>query len=363
VQFADLRGSLDPASTLFIVCSKTFTTQETLANAWLARAWLSAALGEPAVPAHFAAVSTNAGAMDAFGVGRDARFAMWDWVGGRYSLWSAIGLSLELAIGTLHFDAFLAGGHAVDAHFRDAPWQANLPALLGLLAVWNRNLLGQASHAVLPYTHRLSRFPAYLQQLEMESLGKRVSRDGRALERETGPVVWGEPGSNAQHSFFQLLHQGSGGTSMDFLLPVEPEPGYEAARELAVANCLAQAQAFMAGYGADDARAELASRGMDAADTASLVPHKVHPGSRPLSLLAFRRLDPRTLGMLVALYEHKVFVQSVAWDVNPFDQWGVELGKRVCNAVLPAVRGEADASALPEALQGAFAWIRRHSAD
>jgi glucose-6-phosphate isomerase len=359
VQFADLAGHLDPARTLVIVCSKTFTTQETLANARLARSWLADALGEAAVPAHFAAVSTNAAAMDDFGVGRDARFAMWDWVGGRYSLWSAIGLSLELAIGTARFDAFLAGGHVMDRHFLQAPWEGNLPALLGLLSVWNRNLLGQASHAVLPYTHRLARFPAYLQQLEMESLGKRVSREGEPLLRATGPAIWGEPGSNAQHSFFQLLHQGSGGISLDFLLPLRPEPGYEASRELAIANCLAQVQAFTAGYGEDQVRDELASRGLDNDRIAALLPHKVHPGSRPLSMLAFPRLDPRTLGMLVALYEHKVFVQSVAWDINPFDQWGVELGKKLCGSVLPAVRRE-PGSSVPGELEGLFSWVEAH---
>jgi len=361
VQWADLADTLDPARTLVIVCSKTFTTQETLANAQLARGWVAAALGEDAIPAHFSAVSTNAKAMDDFGIGHDARFAMWDWVGGRYSMWSAIGLSLELAIGTAHFDAFLAGGHAMDQHFRTTPWKDNLPALLGLLAVWNRNLLGQGSHAVLPYTHRLARLPAYLQQLEMESLGKRVQRDGTPVDRATGPVIWGEPGSNAQHSFFQLLHQGSGGVSMDFVLPVLPEPGYESSRELAIANCLAQAQAFMAGYGEEEARAELAAKGLDPEQAEALVPHKVHPGNRPLSLLAFPQLDPRTLGMLVALYEHKVFVQAVAWDINPFDQWGVELGKRLCNGTLPAVRGQAAVSEAPEAMQGLLGWLRREA--
>jgi glucose-6-phosphate isomerase len=359
VQFADLAGQLDPAKTLVIVCSKTFTTQETLANARLARSWVAGALGEDAVPRHFAAVSTNAAAMDAFGIGSDARFAMWDWVGGRYSMWSAIGLSLELAIGTANFDAFLAGGHAMDHHFREAPWDANLPALLGQLAVWNRNGLGLGSHAVLPYTQRLARFPAYLQQLEMESLGKRVSREGGELERATGPVIWGEPGSNAQHSFFQLLHQGSGGASMDFLLPVAAEPGLEESRDLAIANCLAQAQAFMAGYGEDEAAAELEARGLDEVEVASLVPHKVHPGSRPLTLVAFRELDPRTLGMLVALYEHKVFVQAVLWGINPFDQWGVELGKKLCSGVLPAVRDPAAAAAAPRELQPLLEWMRR----
>jgi glucose-6-phosphate isomerase len=361
VQLADLANALDPARTLIIVCSKTFTTQETLANARLARGWIAARLGEAAVPKHFAAVSTNAGAMDAFGVGQDARFAMWDWVGGRYSLWSAIGLSLELAIGTAHFDAFLAGGHAMDRHFRSAPWQDNLPALSGLIAVWNRNLLGHGSHAVLPYTQRLARLPAYLQQLEMESLGKRVNRAGDPLERSTGPVIWGEPGSNAQHSFFQLLHQGSGGISMDFLLPIRPEPGYEESRALAIANCLAQAQALMAGYGEREVAAELEARGLDRTHIQQLLPHKIHPGSRPLSLLAFSRLDPRTLGQLVALYEHKVFVQAAIWGINPFDQWGVELGKKVCGSVLPAVRDAAAATAAPAEIQPLLAWLHRRT--
>ena len=360
VQLADLAERLDPARTLFVICSKTFTTQETLANARLARSWLAGQLGEAAVPKHFAAVSTNAKAMDAFGVGADARFAMWDWVGGRYSLWSAIGLALELAIGTQHFEAFLGGGHVMDEHFRSAAWRKNLPVLLGLLAVWNRNGLGNASHAVLPYTQRLARFPAYLQQLEMESLGKGVTREGRPVPVNTGPAIFGEPGSNAQHSFFQLLHQGSGGISMDFLLPVAPEPGYEEARELAIANCLAQAQALMAGYGEDEVRAELVARGLDPARIAELLPHKIHPGSRPLTLLAFSRLDPATLGKLVALYEHKVFVQAVAWGINPFDQWGVELGKKLCGSVLPAVQDSTAATAAPTESRALLDWVHRH---
>lgn len=359
VQFADLAGQLDPARTLVVVCSKTFTTQETLANARLARSWIAGTLGEDAVPRHFSAVSTNAAAMDSFGVGRDARFVMWDWVGGRYSMWSAIGLSLELSIGTANFDAFLAGGHAMDTHFRSAPWADNLPALLGLIAVWNRNGFGHGSHAVLPYTQRLARFPAYLQQLEMESLGKRVSRGGGELAHATGPIIWGEPGSNAQHSFFQLLHQGSGGVSMDFLLPVAAEPGLEESRELAIANCLAQAQAFMAGYGEDEVSADLEGKGLDEVEVASLLPHKIHPGSRPVSLIAFRELDPRTLGMLVALYEHKVFVQAALWGINPFDQWGVELGKKLCSGLLPAVQHDDSAVAAPREIRALLDWVRR----
>jgi glucose-6-phosphate isomerase len=334
-QFADLAPGLDAARTLFVVCSKTFTTQETLANALRAREWLSGKLGEAAVPRHFAAVSTNGAAMDEFGVGRDARFAMWDWVGGRYSMWSAIGLTLELAIGTERFEAMLAGAHTMDEHFRTAAWRDNLPVLLGLFAVWNRNALGCASHAVLPYTQRLARLPAHLQQLEMESLGKRTTRDGRAVDFATGAVIWGEPGSNAQHSFFQLLHQGTADVSMDFLLPLACAAD-AGADELVIANCLAQAQAFMAGH--DDREA-----------------HRVQPGSRPVTMIVFRKLGPPTLGALVALYEHKVFVESVLWDINPFDQWGVELGKKLCRSLLPLATAKP-----PGELAELAGWIAKH---
>jgi len=334
-QFADLAPALDPARTLVIVCSKTFTTQETLANARRVRAWLAGRLGEAAVPRHFAAVSTNHEAMNAFGIGADARFAMWDWVGGRYSLWSAVGLAVELAIGTAHFEALLAGAHAMDEHFRSAPAADNLPALAGLIAHWNRNALGCASHAVLPYTQRLARLPAYLQQLEMESLGKRVTQDGKPVAGATGAVIWGEPGSNAQHSFYQLLHQGTAEISADFLLPLTGGADAEA-DELVIANCLAQVQALMAGHESPE-------------------PHRVHPGSRPLSLLAFPRLDPRTLGALIAFYEHKVFVESVLWDINPFDQWGVELGKKICATLLPLRQAPP-----PAELAGLVGWITRH---
>jgi glucose-6-phosphate isomerase len=356
-QLSDLTHVLDPARTLVIVCSKTFTTLETLSNARLARAWIAGRLGEAAVPRHFAAVSTNARAMDEFGVGADARFAMWDWVGGRYSIWSAIGIALELAIGTSNFEAFLAGGRSMDEHFHRAHFEDNLPVLLGLLAVWNRNFLDCGSHAVLPYDQRLARYPAYLQQLEMESLGKSVTREGRPVAWATGPVIWGEPGSNAQHSFFQLLHQGTGGISLDFLLPVQGSSDFAQQQDLAIANCLAQVQAFMAGYSADEAAADLASKGFPPRRIDELKGHKVHPGSRPASVLLFRKLDPHTLGLLVALYEHKVFVQSVLWDLNAYDQWGVELGKKLCDGLVPAVRDAARAGEAPAALQGLLARI------
>jgi glucose-6-phosphate isomerase len=320
-RLADTLAGASPRRTLFIVCSKTFTTQETRTNADAARRWVVEHLGVPAVPAHFAAVSTNAGAMDSFGIHPDYRFAMWDWVGGRYSLWSSIGVSLAIAIGAGRFREFLAGAAAMDEHFFAAPWGQNLPALMGLLGVWNIEFLHLPTLAVLPYDDRLARFPAYLQQLDMESNGKRVRVDGSPVFSETAPVVWGEPGNNAQHSFFQMLHQGTPRAALDFLLPALASSGDQAAHDLAIANCLAQAEAFAHGQQSDN-------------------PHKVHEGNRPSSLLLFRRLDPATLGALIALYEHKVFTQSVVWGINAFDQWGVELGKKLAGTIAPLLAGQ-----------------------
>lgn len=327
----------DPATTLFIVASKTFSTQETLANARTARAWLAAALGEAAVPAHFAAVSTNAQAMDAFGVNPNYRFMMWDWVGGRYSLWSSIGVSLAIAIGADAFREVLGGAHAMDLHFRSAPWEQNLPVLMGLLGVWNINFLELPTLSVLPYDGRLKRFPAYLQQLDMESNGKSVNLAGEPLAYSTAPVIWGEPGNNAQHSFFQMLHQGTSRAALDLLLPANSSCSNQPQAELAIANCLAQADAFAFGYTREQASSELAARKLAPERVELLARHKVHAGNRPVTILAFQQLDARTLGSLVALYEHKVFAQSVVWGINAFDQWGVELGKKMCEEVLPLV--------------------------
>jgi glucose-6-phosphate isomerase len=341
VDGTDLANALekaDPARTLFIVASKTFTTQETLANARSARAWLAGSLGEAAVPAHFAAVSTNATAMDAFGVNPNYRFMMWDWVGGRYSMWSSIGVSLAIAVGQEAFLEFLAGGHEMDEHFRTAPWEQNLPALLGLLGVWNINGFELPTHAVLPYDGRLRRFPAYLQQLEMESNGKSVTLDGAPVPHSTAPVIWGEPANNAQHSFFQMLHQGAQRAAIDFLLPATSSANNPAQAQLAIGNCVAQAEALAFGYSLEQAQAELAARNVDPARIELLARHKVHAGNRPVNIVAFERLDAKTLGRLVALYEHKVFTQSVVWGINAFDQWGVELGKKMCEEVLPLVR-------------------------
>jgi glucose-6-phosphate isomerase len=333
--------SADPRTTLFIIASKTFTTLETLTNANTARAWLKGKLGEQAVREHFAAVSVNHKAMDAFGVHPDYRFQMWDWVGGRYSMWSSIGVSLAIAIGRENFLAFLRGGHEMDEHFRCAPWRHNLPALMALLGVWNINFRHLPTLAVLPYDDRLARFPAYLQQLEMESNGKSVSLAGLPVEWDTGAVIWGEPGNNAQHSFFQLLHQGTPRAALDFLLPAKSSAGNQDQQNLAIANCLAQAEAFMAGNPPQAVRAELEKQKLPAERVGYLIPHKVHAGDRPSTIITFAQLDPLTLGRLVALYEHKVFAQSVVWGINAFDQWGVELGKKLAEQLAPAVRDPA----------------------
>ncbi|MDB6089433.1 MAG: pgi [Gammaproteobacteria bacterium] len=346
----DVLAEADPATTLFIVASKTFVTLETLTNARTARAWLKSKLGEEAVPAHFAAVSVNHRAMDEFKVHPDYRFQMWDWVGGRYSIWSSIGVSLAIAVGRAGFLQFLQGGHAMDEHFRSAPWHSNLPVLLGLVGVWNINFLQLPTHAVLPYDDRLKRLPAYLQQLEMESNGKSVTLQGKPVEWQTAPIVWGEPGNNAQHSFFQLLHQGTQRAALDFHVSAKSSCGDQHHQDLAIANCLAQAEAFMAGQSADDVRADLERHGVPVERIAALLAHKVHQGSRPNTICLFERLDPATLGSLIALYEHKVFTQGVIWGINSFDQWGVELGKKLAEQLIPAVQDPAAAHAVPPAV-------------
>ena len=358
-QLADLLATADPSRTLFIICSKTFTTLETRSNALAARAWLQSRLGAAAVPAHFAAVSVNAKAMDEFGVHPDYRFAMWDWVGGRYSIWSSIGVSLAIAIGRNNFEAFLAGAAAMDQHFQSAPWLTNLPVLAAMLGIWNINFLDLPTLAVLPYDQRLARLSAYLQQLEMESNGKSVRLDGSPVTAATCPVIWGEPGNNAQHSFCQLLHQGSARAAIDFLLPVNSSCGSQPQQDLAIANCLAQAEAFALGQSAKQVEADLSRQGLNAARISALVPHKVHAGNRPSTLILFPRLDPATLGCLIALYEHKVFVQSVVWGINAFDQWGVELGKKLCEAIVPLVQHPETATGASSSLRGALEFIAR----
>ena len=351
---ADTLAALDPATTLFIVSSKTFTTQETMANAASARAWIASALGEAAVGDHFAAVSTRLDKVAAFGIDPDRVFGFWDWVGGRYSLWSAIGLSLAIAIGPEQFEEFLRGGHDVDVHFRNAPLSHNIPVLMGLIGVWHRNIWGFASQAVIPYDQRLARFPAYLQQLDMESNGKSVLRDGSPSPRATGPIVFGEPGTNSQHAFFQLLHQGTEIAPVDFLVAAEPTDADDAHHALLFANCLAQSEAFLRGRTEKEVRELLRAQGLNPERIDELAPHKVFSGDRPSSTFLYRQLNPRTLGRIVALYEHKVFVQSVIWDINPFDQWGVELGKELCSRLAPLV---SDASADLAGLDGSTAGL------
>ena len=354
-ELSDLLEEVDPGTTLFVVCSKTFTTQETLTNARTARAWLVDALGEAAIRRQFVAVSTNAQALDEFGIAPGHRFTMWDWVGGRYSLWSAVGLSIALALGMDPFEELLSGAYEMDEHFRCAPLASNLPVLMGLIGVWNTNFLETHTHAVLPYDARLRRFPAYLQQLEMESNGKGVTRTGAAVDYPTGTIVWGDPGNNAQHSFFQLLHQGTARFSMDILAPVNASSPLQRQHDLALANCFAQAEAFAFGQTESHVLADLQASGIDPACAAALAPHKVHPGNRPSSLILFPRLEPRSLGRLLAWYEHKVYVQSVIWDVNPFDQWGVELGKKLAGPMVTAV----SQAAWPEAPSQIQALLRR----
>ena len=337
-QLADLKKELDPKRTLFIVCSKTFTTLETLTNANAAREWMTDSLGNEAVTHHFAAASTNHEAMDKFGINPDYRFGFWDWVGGRYSIWSAVGLSLALVIGMENFRAMLGGARRMDQHFRHAAPAENMPVLLALIAVWNNNFLGAESQAILPYDNRLDRFPAFLQQLQMESNGKSVRKDGRPVKVKTGMVIWGEAGSNAQHSFYQLLHQGTRVIPTDFILPVKSSGASQAQQDLAIANCLAQSEALMEGYSKEQAIEDLRAAGYSAEDAQALAPHKTHPGDRPSSTLMFDRLTPEVLGQLIALYEHKVFVEGAIWGINSFDQWGVELGKKLATGLASAVR-------------------------
>jgi len=337
---AEVLKQVKPETTLFVVASKTFTTQETMTNAQSAKAWfLKAAKKDSAVAKHFVAVSTNAKEVAKFGIDTAHMFEFWDWVGGRYSLWSAIGLPIALFIGMDHFEAMLEGGFEMDQHFRTAPLGNNLPVLMGLLGVWYNNFFGAGSHAVLPYDQYLHRFPAYLQQLDMESNGKRVDRDGKPVDYTTGPVIWGEPGTNGQHAFYQLIHQGTKLVPADFLAPAKSHNPIGEHHPILLSNFFAQTEALMKGKTADEAEAELRAAGLKGRALKELLPHKVFEGNKPTNSILFAQLDPRTLGKLIALYEHKVFVQGVIWHVNSFDQWGVELGKQLAKVILPELGG------------------------
>jgi glucose-6-phosphate isomerase len=345
---SDTIRTLNPARTLIIVASKTFTTVETMTNAASARKWLVAALGEAAIPAHFAAVSTAVDKIAAFGIRPEYTFGFWDWVGGRYSVWSAIGLPVILAIGEANFRAFLAGAHAMDQHFCTAPLDKNLPVLLALIGIWHRNACGYAARAILPYDQRLARLPAYLQQLDMESNGKSVHLNGTPVTRPTGPLVFGEPGTNGQHAFYQLLHQGKNIIPCEFLIAARGhEPGMENHQQLLIANCLAQAQALMQGRTLEEASGN---------------PHRVFPGNRPSVILAYPQLTPATLGKLLALYEHRIFTEAAIWDINAFDQWGVELGKELATRLLPAITGAADTSGQDSSTAALVHYLRAQAA-
>jgi glucose-6-phosphate isomerase len=336
----DTLAGLDPARTLFIVASKTFTTQETMTNAGSARAWLVERLGSAeAVAKHFVAVSTNAKAVAAFGIDIANMFEFWDWVGGRYSLWSAIGLPIALALGMDRFEELLGGAHAMDEHFRRAPLKRNMPAVMGLLGVWYRNFLGATSHAVLPYDQHLLRLAAYLQQGDMESNGKSVRRDGERVDYGTGPIMWGEPGTNGQHAFYQLIHQGTELIPADFIAAAVSQTPLGDHHEKLLANFLAQTEALAFGRTEVEARAELERAGETGERLALLARHKTFEGNRPTNAILYRRLTPHTLGLLVALYEHKVFTQGIVWQVNSYDQWGVELGKQLAQVILPELAG------------------------
>jgi len=354
-----LRG-LDPRTVLFIIASKTFTTQETMANARSARAWLVDALGESAVGSHFAAVSTALDKIRAFGIAQERTFGFWDWVGGRYSLWSAVGLPLMIAIGAKNFARMLKGGYVIDEHFRTAPLAENLPVLLGLVGIWHRNFCGYPSRAIIPYEQRLARLPAYLQQLDMESNGKRVTRSGQNVQHATGPVIWGEVGTNGQHAFFQLLHQGSDVIPVEFLIAAEGhEPNMAEHHDMLIANCLAQSEALMIGRTQEAAAAQLLAVGMNKEEAVRLAPHRVFSGNRPSLTILYRKLDPFTLGRLIALYEHRVFVEAAVWDIHAFDQWGVELGKELANLLLPAVQGDPSVSPSNASTAGLLTHVQR----
>jgi glucose-6-phosphate isomerase len=332
-------AELDPRETLVVVVSKTFTTQETMANARGARAWLAEALGEAHVGAHLAAVSTNLAETGRFGVADNRVFGFWDWVGGRYSLWSAVGLSCAIGLGWEVFQRLLDGAAAMDEHFRTAPLQANAPVMLALSHIFNRNGLARPVRAVVPYAQRLRLFPAHLQQLEMESNGKRVSADGRAIPHATAASVFGDAGTNGQHAFFQLLHQGTDIVPVDFIAAaraIEDPPEHHA---MLLANCLAQAEALMVGRSEAEVRAELAGKGLDAKVIDTLAPQRTFPGNRPSNLILLEALEPFSLGALIALYEHKTFVEGAVWGINSFDQWGVELGKTLAGRILTELTG------------------------
>ena len=340
---AQVLETCHPETTLFIVASKTFTTQETMTNAMSARLWfLTAAKEEIHIAKHFVALSTNAKAVSSFGIDARNMFEFWDWVGGRYSLWSAIGLSIALYVGMDNFEALLQGGFEMDEHFKTAPLEQNMPVIMALLGVWYNNFFHCDSQAILPYDQGMNRFPAYLQQADMESNGKFIDREGNKVQCETGPIIWGEPGTNGQHAFYQLIHQGNKLIPCDFMMPTHSQykmgSGGDEHHKILLANCFAQTRALMNGKTRDEAKAELIKQNMSEAEIEVLLPHKVFEGNRPTTTILFNKLDAKTLGKLIALYEHKIFVQGIIWNINSYDQWGVELGKQLAQGILPQLK-------------------------
>jgi glucose-6-phosphate isomerase len=333
---AETFKKVQPETTVWIVASKTFTTQETITNATTAKEWFLKTAKDPAhVAKHFVALSTNEKEVTKFGIDKKNMFAFWDWVGGRYSLWSAIGLSIAVFIGMDNFDQLLAGGHAMDQHFLTTPLEKNLPATLGLVGIWYNNFFGAQTEAILPYDQYMHRFAAYFQQGDMESDGKGVNRDGEKVDLQTGPIIWGEPGTNGQHAFYQLIHQGTKIIPCDFLAPIESQNPLGQHHDILLSNFFAQTEALMKGKTKDQVRAELVASGMSGAALEALIPHKEFTGNRPTNSIMFKKLTPFTLGSLIALYEHKIFTQGIVWNINSFDQWGVELGKQLAKAILP----------------------------
>ncbi|MGB0359688.1 MAG: glucose-6-phosphate isomerase [Litorivicinaceae bacterium] len=356
----DVLGELEPETTLFLIASKTFTTQETMHNAAKAQQWIADALGADAIPHHFAALSTNEEAVQAFGIAPERMFGFWDWVGGRYSVWSTIGLSLMISLGPDVFDRLLSGAREMDHHFKEAPPEANIPVLMALLGVWYRNGFGLETLAVLPYEQRLHRFSAYLQQMEMESNGKRVDRDGEPVPYDTCPVIWGEPGTNGQHAFFQLLHQGTLICPVDFIMSANPVNTDLESHQLLNANCLAQSESLAFGKGFEEVYRDMVDQGFAESEAKRLAPHRTFPGNRPSSTIMIEQLTPESLGALIAAYEHKVFTQGVIWNINSYDQWGVELGKAQCNALRPSfISG--DATAFSSSTQEILRWLLKNT--
>jgi glucose-6-phosphate isomerase len=353
---------VEPDTVLFVIASKTFTTQETMTNADSARRWfLASGASEADIARHFVAVSTNHQAVAGFGIDTANMFEFWDWVGGRYSLWSAIGLPIALYLGMDRFEQLLDGAHAMDEHFHAAPYEENLPVIMAMLGIWYANFFDAGTHAILPYDQYMARFPAYLQQGDMESNGKRVTRAGREVDYDTGPIIWGEPGTNGQHAFFQLLHQGTRLVPCDFLAPMRSQNPLGQHHDILIANCFAQTEALMLGKTEAEVRQELQNEGLAEDTIMALLPHKVFPGNRPTNTLLFDELDPRTLGMLIALYEHKIFVQGVIWGINSFDQWGVELGKQLARTILPQLHGDAPITGHDASTRGLIDHYRKFS--